>query len=368
MSKKVYIETLLDNNRVNGYYTMTLRDKNGNIIKQGKYEIHSPIHQYWEIIWNTLSSDGSSSYDRVGGGNFTMSNLTSRAGGTTGAMGIVVGTDNTSVNIGDLTLGGYIRNGTLANELSYGDVVVGFNPSTGVGTLTRVFTNNNNTTDPTVNEVGVCVGTNTTQEIDGVVIIRDVPGSSYVVLFEATLTVSYEIQLPFGCVNHSMLSVRHQIARNITEIQLYNSTGTLINSSTYGSGDGAFGFVGDIGNTSRGIVIGNGNASEDFNTYAMNSQIYHGTNSGELFHYESTISSFEWSNSTSNTSRFYLSRSFKNKSGNAVSISEIGLVSNATIASTNYTYLFDRRVLGSNIDVADNESVTLTWAYKYNFT
>jgi hypothetical protein len=368
MSLNVVIDSRLGNEMPVGTYTMTLRDKNGNITKQGTYPIHSAIHQYWQFLWNTVRSQSSAVYQRVNGGTFTLQHLNARAGGADGAMGIVVGTSNDAVNIGQTTLGGYIRNGTVAGELSYETVVVGYDADTGIATLTRQFTNNNATVDPTVNEVGVCLGTSTTQEIDGLVIIRDVPGSSYVVLFESTLTVSYQIQLPFGCKNHGALFMRHQIARNTTTIELFDSNGTSVNSSSFATGTGAFGFVANLEDDTRGIIVGNGNAVEEFNTFALDSKIVNGTNLGELHYFESTISGFEWSNTVSDTARFYLSRPFRNRSGGAVTIREVGLSSNFTIGATNNTYLFDRRVLASPISVSDGEIITITWAYKYDFT
>jgi hypothetical protein len=368
MSKHIAVERTLSNANPVGHYTMTLRDRNHNIIQEGTYPIHSAIHQYWQFIWDTARSIGSASYSRVGGGSFTLTQLTARAGGADGAMGIVVGTSNTGVNIGQTTLGGYIRNGTAANELSYQTVVVGYDATTGIATLTRQFTNNNATTDPTVNEVGVCLGTSTTAEIDGLVIIRDVPGSSYVVLFGATLTVSYQIQLPFGCKNHGALFMGHQIARNTTTIELFDSNGTSVNSSSFATGAGALGFVGELTDDTRGIIVGDGNAAEDFDTFALDSKIAHGSNVGELSYYESTVSGFEWSNTAADTARFYLTRMFRNQSGVSINIREVGLSSNLVIGATNNTYLFDRRVLGSAIEVDDGEIITITWAYKYNFT
>src|SRR5690606_39059279 len=109
-----------------------------------------------------------------------------------------------------------------------------------------------------------------------------------------------------------MLFARHQIARNTTPLELYNATGTLVSDSSYGSADGAFGFTADLADTTRGIIVGDGNASDAFNTFALDSQIAHGTNAGELFHYDSTVSSFDWDNAD-NLAVFYISRAFKNK-------------------------------------------------------
>jgi len=370
--KHIDVTHELENDKPYGHYTMTLRDRNQNIIKQDTYQVHSLIYQHWAILRNTMRSSGSDTYFRNGGtvgSTSSLAHMTMRgagAGASNDARGIVVGTSSATVAIDNTRLGGFIESGTGANELSYGATVVGYNPATGTITLSQTFTNNAVSTEPTVNEVGIAVQT-ATSEIGVILLIRDVPGSSYAMLLGSVLTVSYELTWPFGCQNFAMLFARHQIARNTTNLELYDATGTLVSASSYGSADGAFGFVGDIGESTRGIIVGTGTGAEAFNTYALGTQIAHGTNTGELFHYESTVSSFDFSN-IDNMAYFSLSRSYKNKSGASVNIAEVGLSSNATIGATNFTYLFDRRVLGTEIAVADNESVTVTWAYKYNFT
>jgi hypothetical protein len=288
-------------------------------------------------------------------------------GDATDARGIVVGTGNSTVTFADVGLGLFIRNGTAFNDLVYSPTVIGYDASTGKITLSQTFENQNVSAAPDVQEIGIAVNQNQA-EVDLILIVRDVPGSSYVLPYLAVLTVSYEFEFPFGCQNHAMLFAKHQIARNTATIELYDSNGTSVNSGTWGTGTGAFGFVGGVGDTSRGIIVGTGTAAEAFNTFALDTQIAHGTNSGELFHYDSSISSYELQTTTDNAAAFYLSRVFKNRSGASVTIEEVGLSSNLVIGATNNTYLFDRRVLGSAVSVADNESVTITWAYKYNFT
>jgi len=367
MTKRVAITSELDNKEVYATYTMTLRDRNDNIIKQGKYEVHSAIRQYWLMLYNMLSSNGTGNYTNILGNTQTLTHLQLRAGGTTRTMGINVGTSSAAVQFNNTTMGARIAIGTAANQLVYNDNIIAYDAATGRATITRTFTNDNATTDPTVNEVGLCLADSAATDT-GFVAIRDVPGSSYVVLFGATLTVSYEFQIPFGCQNMSMLLSRNQVARNTTNLELYDAGGTLVSSATYGIGSGGFGFVSGIGVQTQGIAVGAGDTATTFNTFAMQTPIAHGTGMDELLYYDSTVSSFELQTSTSNQAAFYLSRVFINRSAGAVTIKEIGLVSNATIGATNNTYLFDRRVLGSPISVDPDEQVTITWAFRYQFT
>jgi hypothetical protein len=370
MSKHIAVERTLDNANPIGRYTMTLRDRNHNIIQEGTYPIHSAIFQYWKILYNTIRSSGFNSYTQIGGvGTTSLNHLLitgAGTGGSTDARGIVVGTSSSAVQLTNVGLGGFIKNGSGANELTYNATVFTYDSATGRITLTNTFTNNAVSTEPTINEVGIAV--EDTQTEDGLcLIVRDVPGSSYVVLKDAVLTVSYEFEFPFGLQNHAMLFAKHQIARNTANIGLYASNGSLVTASTFGTADGAFGFVGSIGADTRGIIVGTDATAGGFNTFVLGDKIVHGANTGELFHYESTISSFEVNN-TLNSTGFYLSRVFKNKNTTTVTIREVGLSSNLAIGATNNTYLFDRRVLGSAVSVDPDESVTITWAYKYQFT
>lgn len=366
MSKSIHIESTLDNgSQVYGTYTMTLRDRNHNIIKQGEYPIRSVVNQYWRILYNTLSTVGDASYTSANGSSSAINHLSSDAGGTSvQVMGILVGTSSAGVQYSDNALGGYIGRGIAPNELSFGDSVVTYDASNGRATITRTFTNNNATTEPTVNEVCIGISNNAI----GITSIRDVPGSSYAMLFEAVLTVSYEIQFPFGCQNFSMLFARHMMARNGSNFELYDGGGTLVSNATFATGTGAFGFVGRVGESHRGIAVGNSSAATTFNTFAMGTLIPHGTNAGDLFYHDCTNSSLEVVTTTSNVSAFYFSRAFINKTGSAVTINEVGLLSNAIIGTTNNVYLFDRRVLASPVSVASSEFVTITWAYKYTFS
>jgi len=369
-NKHIAVERTMDNANPIGHYTMTLRDRNENIIQQGTYPIHSAIFQYWQILYNTIRSQGGTVYTRItGSGNGSMSHLVMRGAGTgssNDARGIVVGTSSAAVQLGDRGLGGFIQNGTGSNELTYSATVIGYDSATGKITLTQTFTNNALSTEPTVNEIGIAVQ-DTQREIDCILIVRDVPGSSYAMLLNSTLTVSYELEFPFGCQNHAMLFAKHQIARNTQNLELYDANGSLITQSSYSINDGVFGFVGATGDATRGIILGTNNDSEAFNTFVLGSQIVHGTNSGDLFYYESTISSYEFNN-TLNNAAFYLSRVYKNKSGSTVTVREVGLSSNLAMGATNNTYLFDRRVLGSPVAVDPNDTLTITWAYRYTFT
>lgn len=369
MSQRIHIERAIDNEaQVYGHYIMTLRNKHGNIIKRGEYEVHSIIEQYWLFIYNTLRSSSTGSYRRVdNSGNTSITHLATRSGngGTLDSRGICVGTSSAAVAFTNNSLGGFIASGTATGQLLYSDAIVGYDASTGKATITQTFTNNT-ALDIDVNEVGIAVSQSA---VDGTqaMFIRDVPGSTFAVLPAAVLTVSYEIQFPFGCQNWHMMFAKHQIARNTANISLYNVTGTLVTSGSFGTADGAFGFTAIIGNDKRGIIVGNSSNLETINTFALGTQISHGEGAGQLMHYDSTISSYETS-TTPNVSAFYISRVFINRSGASVNIAEVGIASNATIGLTNFTYLFDRRVLGSEISVADNQSVTITFAYKYTFS
>lgn len=370
MSKRLHIDSTLDGNaKVYGMLKMALHDKEGNLLQSHEQPVESFINQYWLALWRLFTGDVGATYTSINNANTTLNFWTADGGGALNAYnGIVVGTSNAAVTLADVRLGGQIFTGNLANRLQYNVHDMTYNEADGTVTIRRTFTNNNATTDPTVQEAGICIATGNDTSAISVLVIRDVVGSSYVVLFGATLTVEYSLKWPFGTQNYAKLFARQTIARNTNDIEVYNATGTLITGSSFGSSDGVFALVSGLGSTTRGIVAGSGSGAEAFNTFAMGSQIGHGSNSGQLFYYDSTISSYELSTSGTNVAAFYLSRVIGNKSGSNVNIAEIGLVSNIAIGATNFTYLFDRRVMSPEIEVSNGETVTVTWGFKYNFT
>jgi len=180
------------------------------------------------------------------------------------------------------------------------------------------------------------------------------------------LIIDYEIELPYGANNYHRLFTQHLIGRDNNNMVLINQSGTTV-EGTFGSGNDALNFTTATLRENRGIVLGTGSTAASFGDVTMATPIAHGTSAGQLVYGQSSNTTVTSNTTTSNFSEWYLIRYFENRSGSNINVNEIGLVSNATINSTNQVYLFDRRVLPSSVEVADNTIVTAIWKFRYDF-
>jgi hypothetical protein len=369
--KRITIDSTLDNAKIRyGTLTLTLRDRNGNIIQRTDQPVESYIRQYWALHYAIHGGRNDTFLLPLSGSGRTFDQpLGYDAGGSANAYNsIVVGSGNNMVTYNDTTLQTLILHGNTTGRLAASAPVMGYNDATGQVTISREFTNNFNGTDPSVNEVGVAIGIANVTTTGGEVMlaIRDLTIGTIVVLFESTLTVQYTLELPFGTSNYGRLFNRHCIGRDDNELALYDSNGTLVNSATWSDAPTAMSFVSLVGNDDRGIVIGMASNATTFNTYALHDPIAHGNSTNEAFYYDSAITTREQVTSTSNLTAWYLTRTFINKNTSPFTVREIGLVSNYAIGATNNTYLFDRRVV-SDTTLDTNESLTVNWLFRYNF-
>jgi hypothetical protein len=367
----INITSSLDNAKVQyGTLRLTLRDRNGNIVKDKEQPVESYIRQYW-VLHRAIHAGLNNSFllPLSGSGRTFDQPLGYDAGGNANSYNsIVVGSNSAGVIYDNTRLGTLVLHGNTSGRLAASAPIMGYNEATGQVTISRTFTNNFNGVDVDVNEVGVAIGIDNVTSTGGEVMlaIRDVTGSTFTVLYLATLTVSYTLDVPFGTANYAMLFGRHCIGRDNNEMRLYNNAGNIVNSATWSDGTDSMSFVSGVGHSWRGIVVGSNNDAYAFNTFGMSNQVAHGSNVGELFYYDSAISSLEQVTTTTNQSTWYLTRTFKNKSNTAVTIREIGLVSNVAIGATNNTYLFDRRVV-SDTSVNANGILTVNWKFNYDF-
>jgi hypothetical protein len=290
------------------------------------------------------------------------------AGGSSNAYNsIIVGTGATAVAYANTALATQILHGNSANQLAAAAPTMSYNTATGELTITRAFTNNGTVAGITVNECGIRVNSgNSTSSTAGLLIVRDVLLSTLTVLQTETITVEYTILLPYGANNYHRLFTQHLIGRNNDNMVLINQSGTTVQGA-FGSGDDALNFTTATLRENRGIVLGTGSTAASFADITMDSGIANGTGANQLIYGECTNTTVTSNTTTSNFSQWYLIRYFENRSGSSINVNEIGLVSNATINSTNQVYLFDRRVLPSPVEVADNTIVTAIWKFRYDF-
>jgi len=183
------------------YYTITVRDIKGKIIKRMRRRSRSFLIQFLEIMYIHHAQVGSIDVTPISGGTDVWGNtavpMANCAAGETEA-GILVGTGTTAKSNTDYALATQIAHGTGSGQLSYGSqaftqpAVVGANVDY---VLTRTFQNGSGASI-TVNEIGFAVGEATAAPTTttGRLIIRDVLAAGVAVGNGQTLTVEYTIR------------------------------------------------------------------------------------------------------------------------------------------------------------------------------
>jgi hypothetical protein len=329
--------------------------KDGSIKQELKQDIDSFVINHWSSYVHGIHTG-------------TGGRLGNDAGGGTNAYNsIIVGSGSTAVAYANTALATQILHGSTSGLLLADPPTISYDATTGELTLTRQFENVNTVAGIAVNECGIRVGSgNLTSSTGGLLIVRDVLSSTLTVAQTEVLTVEYTILLPYGTNNYHRLFTKHLIGRDNDNMVLVNQSNSVV-EGTFGSGDGALNFVTTTMANNRGIVLGTGTTAESFSDVEMDTPIANGTGAGELVYLDSTNSTVSSNTTTSNYSQWFLVRYFENRSGSNINVNEIGLVSNATINSTNQVYLFDRRVLASPVEVANNTTITAIWKFRYDF-
>jgi hypothetical protein len=361
------VVSIIDNLK-NTYGTVKIvhRDQYGNTKNKYEQKIDSYIQQAWNKFFAAvLDGDISSfSYINIGSGSQSSSQFMNwRAGSSTNDVrGVLVGTNGTSVSFTNINLLGRISFGTSSNQLSAGATTVTYDNDTGIGTISRVFTNNNSSTAPIVREVGASSGALTTTA--NMLLIRDIIDPQIQLFWKDTLEVTYTVEFKGGNINWNMLFGKHLFARDQSNvITFYNTSGSLTNG-TYVPTSYYPRFTTGSGIDNRGIVVGTNNAAETFNTTSLVDKIYHGSNANQLSY---GISQISYTNTVSNGFyQFELSRYFKNDTNSNITIGEIGLESNVEIGGSDTNVLFARRNI-SPITITPNEVRQIKWIVRYDF-
>jgi hypothetical protein len=187
-----------------------VKDKNGKLIEKGKFPSKSWVgnlirllNMLWDT-WASVTSTGSVYYYYTKtlyvdtSGSARMLGIISGATGSFGgeapagdtSAGILVGTSDTPVSLGQYNLLGLIPHGTGSGQLSYGATVVEdlTIDTTYFFRIIRTFTNNSGASI-TVREIGLFLKTVS----PGFMFARDVPPSPITVPAGSTLTIRYII-------------------------------------------------------------------------------------------------------------------------------------------------------------------------------
>jgi len=288
-------------------------------------------------------------------------------GGLNAYNSIILGSGSTAPAYANTALVTQILHGNTTGRLQANAPTVAFDSATGEAKIERLFENIVSGSTVTVRECGIRVASgNATGSTDGLLIIRDTFDSDFTLNHTDSITIEYKITLPYGSINYHRLFSQHLICRTNNNMVLINQSNAEV-QGTFGSGNDALNFTTFTLRENRGIVLGTGSTAASFADVTMASGIANGTGANQLIYGECSNTTVTSNTTTSNFSQWYLIRYFENRSGSNINVNEIGLVSNATINSTNQVYLYDRRVLPSTVEVADNTIITAIWKFRYDF-
>jgi len=196
------------NDNIQIYVELTVKDRNGKIIKHHKQRSHSFVANFLNFIANGFANP-------FGNNNvvFTMSNVDNTSviskaplyaddSSNDDTYGIVVGTGTTAPTPQDYTLANKIPNGTSNGQLLYGSH--SFNPSSGSVAISgntssfkisRTFTNQSGTSI-TVSEVGIISSIyNGSDSQDYVLIIHDLLSSPITIANLSVLEITYTLSI-----------------------------------------------------------------------------------------------------------------------------------------------------------------------------
>lgn len=368
------VRTEIDTQKVEyGRVKATVRDKHGNIIQHVDQKVDSLVTNFWKTIYNIHSEfAGNFTYVPMAGGTVSLIPRQLNSDGQLESFaGIVVGSSATAVTYGQTAMGTLITQGVGTGQLSAEETSNYYDPVTNTVEIVRTFVNaDTNAADLTVRECGIAFtqGGGAVATTAACLYCRDVFDSELVIPFEGVLTVVYTIQFVGGNANYTRIlnalgfRGREQNATQLTNI--YNTTGTSFSGAPTSAE--AYGFLAIAGDDNNGLVVGTSNSTPTgLETWNLESKVSHGTGAGQLFYYQSTISSFE-ENTATNSCRWYLNRVVQNRSGGTITVNEIGLFCNITLG-TNAVFMVDRKFPDEGgVAITNSAFATLSWEFCYN--
>ena len=357
-----------------GTVSAVVRDKNGNIIQRQEQAVDSLVSNFWRIIYGIHNAEGLISLPTLAGSSSTGANIRERNsnGPLESFQGIVVGSGTTAVSYANTGMATLITHGVGSGQLSAEQTSNYYDPITNSVEIVRTFVNSStNAADITVREVGICnsssgLGVKATSA--AFLYCRDVLSVEVVIPFESVLTVIYTIKFANGNANYTRLlnhnAYRSTAASGGSYINVVNTTGVGESFSS----DKQWNMLGATGATTNGIVVGTSNANPTTTeTWNLENGVSHGTNVGQLFYYDSTITSFQ-TNTITNSCRWYLNRVVQNRSGSTITVNEIGLFTNVELQTPGQYKFFmvDRKFPDEGgVAISNGSFATFSWEFCY---
>jgi hypothetical protein len=115
-----------------------------------------------------------------------------------------------------------------------------------------------------------------------------------------------------------------------------------------------------------GIVLGTSETEVTINDYNLGTAIAHGSGSGQLYYYASTIGSNVW-DSDLKVWRQTLSRICINNSGGTITVKEASLRFHRVVAAS-FSAMMERTVLSPSVPVLDGQVLTVTYTLSISFS
>jgi hypothetical protein len=368
------VRTEIDTRRVEyGRVKAIVRDRNGNIIKKVDQKVDSLLTHFWQLQYNIHSgfSGAFTENSLAGSGRGVVAREQNSNGGLESFAGIVVGSSAAAVTYGQEQMGTLITHGVGSGQLSAEATSNYYDPANNTVEIVRTFVNaDTDAADITVRECGICYaasGLTTASTASVSLYCRDVFDSALVIPFEGVLTVVYTITFANGNANYTRIlnamGYRSRADNGLILTNIVNVTGTSF-SGTPTAAD-RYDFLAIEGDDNNGLVLGTSNTNPTaLNTWALESKVAHGTGSGQLFYYQSTITSFE-ENTVTNSCRWYLNRVVQNRSGGSIAVNEIGLFCNITLG-TNAVFMVDRKFPDEGgVTITNGQFATFSWEFCY---
>lgn len=116
--------------------------------------------------------------------------------------------------------------------------------------------------------------------------------------------------------------------------------------------------AGLVNNSNYGLLAGRGSAAEDFEGYALNTPITHGTGANQLSHRAATTNAQAYTGG-SKTWDITLNRLFDNLSGNPITVTESAIVVYTTAGGL--SVMTSRDLLASSVEVLNNGVLSITY-------
>jgi len=192
-------------NNIDIRLTVTVKDKNGKIIKTHKQHSHSFVANFLDILGTYFINQGINYANTTGsvtsfyiGANINSEFILNLNCGSPGSCGIVIGTGTATPTPEDYELGNQIANGTGSGQMTYNSPSF-TNPAVSGNTTTMTITqtfNNQSGASITVSEVGITAETlNNSGGTNYVLIVHDLLSSPITVANLSILQVIYTISV-----------------------------------------------------------------------------------------------------------------------------------------------------------------------------